>query len=442
MKARDPLPTRQAANQALSVRPPARAEADANRLTRETGSPLPADVRTRMEARFGADFSRVQVHANPAAAGVATALGARAFTLGQRIAFNTGEFAPRSARGERLLAHELAHVLQQRDAQGGFAPFERNPRDEREADAAAARVHAGLAPLAPARLYASPRIQAEQPKAGEKPADAAAPQAGTTVTFVLRAPDDEFTRDVTDYVKNTLKENVVEVNNLHEAADYLEQHARNTKTRISAVRIVGHGSTTGGIKMTPKGETDRRFVSAEELEKMAADKTLTGKAGGAMAEGATVEFWGCHIGATPKSTAAVSTVFNADVKAIDDTLKTTFDEFLRPADKGEEGQKVAGQKGSWVGVRSAAEIDDRVKAGNKNLGKTFDQWLVAQSRALEAEGDLPAQADDKARIAAMRDLFDRSGGRIRRLQIEGAGGKVGKGDKEKWLKHWKTTKVK
>lgn len=439
MKAHEPL----SASAPVAAQPLSRAEADANRLSRETGSPLPADVRTKMESRFGADFSRVQVHANPAAAGVATQFGARAFTLGQRIAFNTGEFAPRSAGGERLLAHELTHVLQQRETHGGFAHFERNPADEREADSAAARVHAGLAPRGPARLRTSPRIQAEEPKAGEKPADAAAPQAAvTTVTFVLRAPDDEFTRDVTDYVKNTLKENVVEVNNLHEAADYLEQHAKANKTRITSVRIVGHGSTTGGIKMTPKGETDRRFVSAEELEKMSADKTLVSKAGGAMAEGATVEFWGCHIGATPKSTSAVSSVFNADVKAIDDTLKTTFDEFARPADKGEEGQKVAGQKGKWVGAKSTAEIDERVKAGNKNLGKSFDQWLVAQSKALEAEGDLPAQADDTARIAAMRDLFDRSGGRIRRLQIEGAEGKVGKGNKEKWLKQWKTTKVK
>lgn len=439
MKTYDPL----SANASIAASPRSRAETDANRLTRETGGPLPADVRTKMETRFGADFSRVQVHANPAAAGVATQLGARAFTLGQRIAFNAGEFSPRSARGERLLAHELAHVLQQRETHGGFAHFERNPVDEREADSAAARVHAGLAPLATARVHASPRIQAEEPKPDEKSAAAAAPQAaGTTVTFVLRAPDDEFTSDVTDYVKNTLKENVVEVNNLHEAADYLEQHAKTNKTRVTSVRIVGHGSTTGGIKMTPKGETDRRFVSAEELEKMAADKTLVSKAGGAMAEGATVEFWGCHIGATPKSTAAVSSVFNADVKAIDDTLKTTFDEFARPADKGEEGQTVAGQKGRWVGAKSTAEIDDRVKAGNKNLGKSFDQWLVAQSKALEAEGDLPPQADDKARIAAMRDLFDRSGGRIRRLQIEGAEGKVGKGDKDKWLKKWKTTKVK
>lgn len=430
-------------NESVATSPRSRAEAEANRLTRETGSPLPADVRTKMESRFGADFARVQVHANPAAASVATQLGARAFTLGQRIAFNTGEFAPRSARGERLLAHELAHVLQQRESHGGFAHFERNPIDEREADSAAARVHSGLTPLAPVHLHASPRIQAEEPKEGEKPADAAAPQtAGTTVTFVLRAPDDEFTRDVTDYVKNTLKESVVEVNNLHEAADYLDEYAKTNKTRVNSVRIVGHGSTTGGIKMTPKGETDRRFVSAEELEKMGADKTLVSKASGAMAEGATVEFWGCHIGATPKSTSAVSTVFNADVKAIDDTLRTTFDEFLRPADKGEKGQMVDGQKGSWVGVKSTAEIDERVKAGNKNLGTSFDQWLVAQSKALEAEGDLPVQADDTARIAALRDLFDRSGGHIRRLQIEGAEGKVGKGEKDKWLQQWKTTKVK
>ncbi len=420
------------------------AVSQANRVAREHGESLPGGVRRTMEARFGADFSKVRIHADRSAAEATEGLNARALTLGRHIAFNTGEYAPTRAAGQRLLAHELAHVVQQQSQEtNGVAPLGRNATDERQADQAADAPIGARGVGAGLRIGGGARIQADDKPPQDKQAGAEAKTAvPARVTFVLRAPDDEFTRDVTDYVKNTLNESVVEVNNLHEAADYLEQHAKNTGGRISAVRIVGHGSTTGGIKMTPKGETDRRFVSAEELEKMSADKTLTAKAGSAMTEGATVEFWGCHIGATPKSTAAVSTVFNADVKAIDDTLKTTFDEFVRPADKGEEGQKIAGQKGSWVGVKSTAEIDARVKAGNRNLGVSFDQWLVAQSMALEAEGDLPPQADDKARIAAMRDLFDRSGGRIRRLQIEGADGKIGKGNKEKWLKQWKTTKVK
>lgn len=69
-----------------------------------------------MAQRFGADFSDVRIHRDPAAADVAHALHAEAFTIGTRVAFAAGRFQPQSDAGRRLLAHELAHVLQQREA--------------------------------------------------------------------------------------------------------------------------------------------------------------------------------------------------------------------------------------------------------------------------------------------------------------------------------------
>jgi len=77
------------------------------------GRPLPATLRQRLEPQFGADFSHVRVHDYHAAAHSSAALRARAFTLGSDIVFAPGQFAPASANGERLLAHELAHVVQQ-----------------------------------------------------------------------------------------------------------------------------------------------------------------------------------------------------------------------------------------------------------------------------------------------------------------------------------------
>jgi len=65
---------------------------------------------------FNADFSEVRLHTNNAAAVSAKALGARAFTVGSDIAFASGQFAPHTAAGQKLLAHELAHVEQQRHA--------------------------------------------------------------------------------------------------------------------------------------------------------------------------------------------------------------------------------------------------------------------------------------------------------------------------------------
>ena len=77
------------------------------------GAPLPSRERTFFESRFGRDFSDVRVHADPDAGRLAGELGARAFTVGSHIAFAPGEFSPGSTGGRRLLAHELAHVVQQ-----------------------------------------------------------------------------------------------------------------------------------------------------------------------------------------------------------------------------------------------------------------------------------------------------------------------------------------
>lgn len=77
------------------------------------GSPLPAATRTFFEPRFGADFGHVRVHTDSHAARTADSINARAFTVGNNIAFAQGEYAPHSSEGRRLIAHELTHVVQQ-----------------------------------------------------------------------------------------------------------------------------------------------------------------------------------------------------------------------------------------------------------------------------------------------------------------------------------------
>jgi hypothetical protein len=77
------------------------------------GRPLDAAARGRMEAGFGADFSAVRVHDDPRAAESAHAVDAHAYTVGSDIVFASGRYAPGTAAGDRLLAHELAHTLQQ-----------------------------------------------------------------------------------------------------------------------------------------------------------------------------------------------------------------------------------------------------------------------------------------------------------------------------------------
>lgn len=78
------------------------------------GRPLEPATRSFMESRFGYDFARVRVHTDARAAASAQAVQARAYTAGDDIVFDSGEYRPHTARGRRLIAHELAHVVQQR----------------------------------------------------------------------------------------------------------------------------------------------------------------------------------------------------------------------------------------------------------------------------------------------------------------------------------------
>jgi hypothetical protein len=71
-------------------------------------------MRADMEAEFGADFSDVRIHASTAAATSAAAVSAEAYTVGSEVVFGQGFFAPESPEGKHRLAHELAHVQQQR----------------------------------------------------------------------------------------------------------------------------------------------------------------------------------------------------------------------------------------------------------------------------------------------------------------------------------------
>lgn len=80
------------------------------------GVPLPVATRRFFEPRFGVDLSAVRIHHDAAAAMLAARVHARAFTVAQDVFFGTREWAPGTSRGDRLIAHELTHTLQQTSA--------------------------------------------------------------------------------------------------------------------------------------------------------------------------------------------------------------------------------------------------------------------------------------------------------------------------------------
>jgi hypothetical protein len=116
------------------------------------GERLHPAARSYLEPRFGHDFSTIRVHTDATAAASAEAVGARAYTVGNHLAFATGAYAPHTEQGRRLIAHELAHTLQQgatagaagTTAQAKFIVGEPDHPLEQDADHVAEQVMRGF----------------------------------------------------------------------------------------------------------------------------------------------------------------------------------------------------------------------------------------------------------------------------------------------------------
>ncbi len=95
---------------------------------RSPGQPLDANTQTFMGDRFGYNFSSVRIHSDHPAAGSAQDVNALAYTIGRDVVFAPGQYTPHTQSGQRLLAHELAHVVQQSSAQAGGTLQRQTPR--------------------------------------------------------------------------------------------------------------------------------------------------------------------------------------------------------------------------------------------------------------------------------------------------------------------------
>jgi len=113
------------------------ADADAVQARLGPGQGLDAGVKSRMEHAMGHDFSSVRVHTDSRATELSSELSARAFTVGRDVAFAAGEYRPGTPIGDALLAHELAHVVQQAGGATSAAPMQKaaNQHDSLEEDA-------------------------------------------------------------------------------------------------------------------------------------------------------------------------------------------------------------------------------------------------------------------------------------------------------------------
>jgi hypothetical protein len=369
----------------------------ANGALADSGKPLEPDLQQAMEQRLGYDFGRVRIHADGEAARAAAAVQARAYTVGNNITFGSGKFTPETVEGRRLLAHELVHVVQQR---GSATPTQE----------------------APIHLRTTPGTM----QMDKDPSAVGGISEGPVLTVVIRAPDDKYTQNVTDYVRNTLNDpNIIEVDNIQEIFPHLEKIKQSKGPKLKRIRLIAHGSTIGGIKMKLPGKEKREFVNPAELEKMAKDKNLQTIAQGAMESDATVEFYGCYVGRSTTSEAAISTMFQSEFRSPDEALHTEEMSF------------------DWNGntIPSSAKIDELAKKDKKVQGQ-FEDWLLKRHKQLVAAGDIPDAGTKQEKIAMMRDLFDRSKGRIKQLIIEKQSGqKVRPGQTGDWAGEWRRWNV-
>ena len=151
-----------------------------------SGSPagLPLFLRRKAEAAFGRSLEDIRVHNDSKAAESARSLGAKAYTTGKDIVFGEGQYKPDTADGERLLAHELAHIVQQSGATPVAGISQKSDSLEQTADDAAGKVMSGVpAPIAPASSV--PTIQREaDPHLKPPPMLARAMGSGTVDDFI------------------------------------------------------------------------------------------------------------------------------------------------------------------------------------------------------------------------------------------------------------------
>jgi hypothetical protein len=434
---------------------PSRLPAIVHEALRSPGHALDPPVRTELERHLGHAFDHVRVHHDATAAASARAVAASAYTVGADIVFGAGRYDPGRPEGRSLIAHELAHVAQQ--ARSAPRPSVRlaapTAASEREAARVAARfarsTHSPAAAHAPAvtpasmvRVTAPPGLLQRQ---AASPGAAPGTGEGVDLIFIIRAPDDQYTADVTTYVKTVLAAHTYrEVDDLDEILEVLatfEPRVNAWETlepglRVRRIRIVAHGSTTGGVALTPRGESARRWFTPAEVERFARRASVRSTLAQVMAPDAVVEFWGCNLGTVPAAMEAWAGLFGAPFVATTDTFKTGFASYYRPADRGEAGEAVAGARGRWVRVRSTAEIDAR----GRGLQRHFRTWLLRRYAELVRHGDVLPLPTVAEQVRAMRDLFDRSDGDIKHILVtrEADTVDVRPGDTGRWLRLWKT----
>ena len=226
-----------------------------NELISSPGHPLDLPTRQFMETRFGHDFSGVRVHADAKASDLARQIDALAYTAGRDIVFAAGRYDTASASGQRLLAHELAHVVQQTG--GASRAIQRQPAPEVGAESFQ------LSPFRPddPRADASPLVASALGSTvidGFATGSANIPKGGDdTLRFVAR----QIVFFIAKYPRST-----VQITGHTDRVDSKENNIKLGQKRADAVSafLKDEGVPAHLIGTDSKGESDPMVPTADE----------------------------------------------------------------------------------------------------------------------------------------------------------------------------------
>jgi hypothetical protein len=201
-----------------------------------SGGLLDAETRQYFEPRFGHDFSGVRVHHDAGARAAATTLDASAFTVGDHLFFGSERYAPHSPSGRALLAHELAHVVQQR--QTGVVSVQRQPA---QAEPVRVPVEAGPARRVPVEAGPARRVPVEAGPARRVPVKAGPVQGGAVQAAQVDRINklvDQFEAASDEKQRLTIAENILtEIDRLAAAPDTDTQTEALLRSQAAALRV-------------------------------------------------------------------------------------------------------------------------------------------------------------------------------------------------------------
>jgi hypothetical protein len=228
---------------------PGRVDGDALVAQLGPGRPLDGTTRTRMEAGFGHSFAAVRIHADDTAADLNRDLSARAFTVGAHVALGAGAPAPGTIEGDELLAHELAHVMQQGTAapRGDIPVGEAGDEHEQDADRAAEAVITNLHAPAPVKRRVTPRrarggVRLQRCGASYRPRSPADLERTIPLIRTIR---DTYGVTLTEESANWSLEEVAAI---HEALGVVTQQVRaEIGPGVVFIRVASTEVTSGGL---------------------------------------------------------------------------------------------------------------------------------------------------------------------------------------------------